>query len=109
MADNKKQKLYISLQLQIQTALKAILDKNGKEAQQVDLSLTDVAFCLGSASASTFYEVLRQEGQRSGFVLDQKEDMLAMRENLLLGFDEKLSLIEDPIEFSKVAVSSEMH
>lgn len=51
----------IKIQYDLQNALQGVIEENGEAAQAADLCLADLSFMLGSAFASTIYNLVHEE------------------------------------------------
>lgn len=107
---NEKQKtdkqceLVIEMQRRMQLAIHVILNDLRNEAEQADMSLYQVAFCLGGSAASAIYEEIRDDDQTEGLAPEQLNAMSHCYVHLTKAFIDRIAIFQTPSEFEKIAI-----
>lgn len=97
----------MNMQIDFIKALNAVMEKHGEIAYASGVSLNQVAFSIGSATASVVYEHLRTDDQTTATPENVKY-LEVCQKDIGDGFGQKLETLQDPQKFKEACSIGEV-
>ena len=94
------------MESRIQRDLLKMMNDLAIEAVEAGFTADSVAHCVGSSGASLFYNVIMDD-TKGGVNATQEQLMKGYRQGVINGWDSKMKILRDPVEFAKHTVLEE--
>lgn len=91
----KLSEFYKAVQVGLQNHFHHVLEEVDPLVEEAKASIGDLSFCFGSVFASVLFELVR-DGDRKNLTKEESELIMTMIEPFVVGFSEKLALLEAP-------------